>query len=484
MRNGFASLRRHFTPLGRAQSGPASARRRVIHLSPARLVAIMYAFAALLVTLAMSAFFVGLHDAALTNVGLGVRIGSGALIVVSAVLVIAAAELVLLSRRSRWEWGVVRPRCKPIVLIALLIAFLIGLYLLFAGLQTAGTHRAIVVSASLALIGVAFVGLIFFGSEAKVTLPRLGAIALALIGTGIGLWQFWYQNQYVPSRAGRAVSLKVDLLLEGKQEGHDVVRATLDYEDIGGRSVSVIGSTYTLTGSRLVRCQRPASATNVQPFFSGFLLDPQRSRFMADVWEIQPAKVLAAGKFVSDGKRLEPDVPAGRSLVFLVPHGRYQLLRFRAQLFAIPASVPLSQRRRPEYVRFKGDNYVYGFWHIDDDSWLHDLVYGREQWVVIRYEVVSQPGSEATSPDLRVTARFPNPTWTHEKPSEAQVHDLFGVVEVQPGRFANDPVSFAERQPSDASEPFAGTELALADVAEPTGRDSLPRECRPQAARP
>jgi hypothetical protein len=479
MRSGFASLLRREKPPGRASSERAFRGRRLISSSTATLVAVMYAFTAFLLALAVTATLVGLHDAALSNVSLGVRVASVALIVVGALLFVAAYELVRLSKSSRWEWGIVRPPCKPIVLVGFLAAFLLGLYVFFSALRSSGTQRAVVVSAALALIAVVVVGLLFFGSDAKVTLPRLGAIALGLIGTTIGVWEFWYQNQYVPSRAGRAVTLKVDLRLAGKQRGHDVVRATLAYEDIGGRSVSVIGSTYTLTASRVVRCQRPASATNVQPFFSGFLLDPQRSRFMADVWEIQPATVLAAGKFVSDGKRLDPDVSAGRTLVFLVPRGRYQLLRFRAQLFAIPASVPLSQRQRPQYTTFEGDNYVYGFWHIDDDSWFHDLVYGREQWIVLRYELVSRPGSRMTSPDLRVTARFPDSTWTDKRPDEDRVHDLFGVDEVAPGKFKTRSGSFAERQPSDASEPFAGTELALEDVAEPNERDSLPRDCRP-----
>jgi hypothetical protein len=36
---------------------------------------------------------------------------------------------------------------------------------------------------------------------------------------------------------------------------------------------------------------------------------------------------------------------------------------------------------------------MYGFWHVDDDSWLNDLVSGRERWVVIRYELVDPTNS-------------------------------------------------------------------------------------------
>jgi hypothetical protein len=450
-------------------------RRAVIDSSRAVLVVGIYAFAIFLLTLGVAAIAVGVHDAAIAPTSFGVTAASVVVVVVGVTLFVAGYDLIRLSKKSRWEWGVVRPPCKPVVLVAFVLTVLLGVYVFFAAIQTRGTQRLVVVSVALALIGVALAGLRVFGKDARVTLPRLGAIALALVGTTIGAWQFWYQNQYVPARAGRAVALKVSMHLAGEQRAHHVVRATVEYQDIGGRSLSVIGSAYTLTGSRVVRCHRTAAVESVRPFFSGFLLDPQRSRFMADAWEMQPATVLAAGKFVGDGKRLEPEVPSSRAFVFFVPRSRYQLLRFRAQLFAIPGSVELSPL--PQYERFAGDNYLYGYWHIEDDSWLHDLIYGRERWVVVRYELVHDPEATATSTDLRVTALFPDPTWNQRRPSEAKVHKLFGVLEVAPGRFQNareDPV-LAER-PNDASEPFADTELALEDVAAPSA-DS-PGVCR------
>ena len=178
---------------------------------------------------------------------------------------------------------------------------------------------------------------------------------------------------------------------------------------------------------------------------------------MADVFEEQPPAVLAAGKFVGDGKRLDATLSASRDLVFFVPRHRYQLLRLRAQLFAIPASVPLSQRTLPTYrYDLPRDHEVYGFWHVDDDSWVHDLVYGRERWVVLRYELVDPEHKLATqtSPDLRVTARFPAPSWTKRPPSDTRVERLFDHPEA-----------------SDASEPFADAELPLEQVGEPTAAD-------------
>jgi hypothetical protein len=222
---------------------------------------------------------------------------------------------------------------------------------------------------ALLLLAIGIAGLRFFRGDVKITVPRVGgAIAVALIGAAGGIGQFWYQNQYAPSRAGQAVALKASLQMVDERRNHYVVRATVDYEGAGGRGVSVIGSTYTLTGSRIVRCQRSATIARVAQFFQSLNLDPQRSRFMADVVEQQPATVLAVGKFVADGKRLEPNVPSRRELIFLVPRGRYQLLRFRASLFAIRGSVRLSRRTDPEYRQLGGESFMYGFWHIDDDS--------------------------------------------------------------------------------------------------------------------
>jgi hypothetical protein len=425
-----------------------------------KLVAPIYAFAALFVIVGTTSIVVGVHDAALAEASFGVTAASAVLLVVGSVLWIAVWQLLRLLRLEKWERGK-RPPCNPIVLVAFLLMFLLGAYVFFSGIGTTGPQRFVVLFAALALIGVAVIGLVSFGHDVSVTLPRLGgAVALTLLGTIVGAWEFWYQNQYIPSQAGRAVTLKVGLVQAGEQPTFDVIRATIGYEAIGGKSVSVIGSAYTLTGSRVVHCPRAPTVQRVSDFFGGLLADPQRIRFMADVREETPM-VLAAGKFVGDGKRLDPNVPAGRDLVFFVPRRRYQLLRFRAQLFAIPGSVQLSQNRPPEYEKFPGDNELYAYWHVDDDSWLHDLMYGRERWVVIRYELVDPSDEQARRNEanatpithaLRVTARFPDATWRKGMPDQRATERLFDQKPPVP-------------RPSEANEPFAGTELALDSVA-------------------
>ena len=187
----------------------------------------------------------------------------------------------------------------------------------------------------------------------------------------------------------------------------------------------MIGSTYTLTGSRVIRCERKATPEAVQGIFGGVLADPQRSRFMANVWEEQPASVLAAGRFAGDGLRLDANVPASRDLMFFVPRGRYQLLRFRAQLFAVSASIPLAERPTDKRHKLIYGKNLFVVWRVADSNWFHDLVYGREREMITRYTIVSRPTATSASPDIVVAARFPNPTWRGGVPSEASLETMF-----------------------------------------------------------
>jgi hypothetical protein len=424
-----------------------------------RAIAGIRALAAFFAVLGLAALVIGVHDFSIASASFGLTVGSSLLIVIGAVQLVAAFHLLKLGLRRTWPDGK-RPPCKQRVLVACLLTIILGVYLFLSAIGTPSGQRWFVVAFAIFVVGVAVAGLSFVRREVGLALPRVQtAVALTVAGLVIGLSEFWYQHQYAPAHLGRAVSLSAALELVGTNAGYDVVRAKLGYEAKGGRDVAVIGSTYTLTGARVVRCNRPPTPKKVQAFFRAFNVDPQRSHFMTDAWEVQPSTVLAAGKFVADGKRLDVDVPAERELVFFVPHGRYQLLRLRAQLFGIAASVPLSRTALPTYLTIPGDNDEYGIWRIDDYSWLHALVYGRRRWVVFRYELAAPPTNEHVSPDLRVTASFLHPTWSEAVPSTASLQR-----------------PFAKPAPSDSSEPFADSELALAPLAAPIPKDKCPAE--------
>src|SRR5437588_6446899 len=209
---------------------------------PARkLAGSILAFAVFLFTLAIVTGVIGIHDAALARAALGVAISSALLLLFSVDLVVAGVQLVQLSRRRRWPHGV-RPPCKPPVVIAFLATILLGIYLLLSAVKTASTQRPVVAGVALVLIAVSLVALHLFGRDVRITLTRVGTVALGLIGSTAGAWEFWYQTQYVPFHAGSAVTVGADLTLVSKQKVYDVVRATLNYEEIGGTGVSVVGS--------------------------------------------------------------------------------------------------------------------------------------------------------------------------------------------------------------------------------------------------
>jgi hypothetical protein len=127
------------------------------------------------------------------------------LLVGGILLVVVAASLDRLVRHASWK-DCKRPPCHPTVLAACLVTILFGVYVLFSGLGSPAQQRWVVVAVALLIIGAAALGLVLFGRDVELTLPRVGAaVALALLGTTIGAWEFWYQNQYVPAHAGGAV---------------------------------------------------------------------------------------------------------------------------------------------------------------------------------------------------------------------------------------------------------------------------------------
>jgi hypothetical protein len=412
---------------------------------------IAVAFAAYLAVVGLAAVVIGVHDAALAGAQLGVTAGAVVLIAAGAVDLAAAWALVRLGDGQ----------CPQRVFVAFLLTTLIGAYAFVAAIKTGGDQRPVVAAVAGLVTALALVGArIAWRDGAGGRVHVAAAVALGLLGAVIGIAEFWYQNQYVPSHLESAVALHVQLKLEAVQKNFDVIRATIDSEDIGGRNVRVIGSTYTLTGSRVIRCERKPTPAAVQGIFNGLLPDPQRSRFMANVWEEQPASVLAAGRFVGDGTRLDANVPAIRDLLFFVPHGRYQLLRFRAQLFAVSASIPLAERPPDKRHPLIYGNDLFVVWTVADSSWFHDLVYGREREVITRYALVSRPTATSASPDIFVAARFPNPTWSGAIPSGAALESMFLTI-----------------PPAAPTQPFADTELALQPIAPPAAGDYVPPAC-------
>jgi hypothetical protein len=428
-------------------------------------VAAVRCFAVFFLVAGIAALVVGIHDVMLPGGRLGVLFPAVLLVLAGVAFVGAVWQLIPIGLPRRWTDGK-QPPCEEPIPLAFFLAILLGFYVFFGALAGTGTQRAIVIGVSLVFVAVGFLGLGLFWNEIEVSIVRVGAsIALTVVGLLVGGWEFWYQNQYVPSHLDRAVAVQVSLKKLRQQGPYDVLSVTFGYQDVGGRGIVVLGSDYTLTGSAIVACPRAATPAEEAGVFGGQIPDPQRLRFTSATWEIRPASVLAAGRFVADGKRLGPGVPASRQMIFYVPHDRYQLLRLRAQVFAISTSVPLANQ--PPVPRDLHDNDLYDLWRLGGSGWFQDLVSGRRGWIVTRYELVQLPGKTTSSPDLRLTAHYPSPTWSGRAPSDAEIENLFD-----------------KQLPVESTESFADVELPVAPVGAPTAAQltKVPKSCIPRHA--
>ena len=246
-------------------------------------------FAVFFALLGLAAVVIGVHDFSIANSSFGLTAVSLVLVAIGIALGFAAwhlAELCVRHPRTARE----RPRCKARALVACALTAALGVYVFLSAVGTPSGQRPVVVVVSLLLVAAGVVGVWRLRADAGLRVRRVPAtVLLAVAGSAIGLSEFWYQNQYAPSHLGRAVSLSAELALKAKQKDYDVVHVKLGYEDIGGRDVAVVGSTFSLTGSRVVSCHRPPTPEKLQSFFQKFNVDPQRSRFMTDAWEVQPA---------------------------------------------------------------------------------------------------------------------------------------------------------------------------------------------------
>src|SRR5690242_21184737 len=122
----------------------ARPRRPVGDRPAAAAAASIYALAVFFLILGVASIVVGAHDAALAQPTLGVTAAGALLLVGGILLVIAAASLDRLVRRTPWK-SRKRPPCHATVLVACLVTILFGLYVLFSGLGSPARQRYVVV---------------------------------------------------------------------------------------------------------------------------------------------------------------------------------------------------------------------------------------------------------------------------------------------------------------------------------------------------
>lgn len=421
----------------------------------------MIAYAAFLLVYGLAQVVIGGHEVAFVAGALDVSAFGAIALAAGIVQVVAAMYLARMARGSRQSGE--RPDCNPIVPLAFAAGAIIAAYVVLAAIRTAD-HNWPVVVVGILLAGVSASGVVVFARharDAKRVGVRASGIALGLLGTAAGLAQFWYANDYSPSHVGGGIVLTTQLERVSVQDGIVTVRATIAAENVGGSSVLVLGSAYSLTGQQLVRCFRRATVKRVFGVFSGPLADPQVVRFSRYVGHDQP-RLVAAGKFLGDGLRLDPAQKLLKDYIFYVPADRFQLLGLRAQVFVIRSGIKLGiDFTRP--VLNPADGSAYEFWRADDRSWMHALITGPNRWIAVRYELGNPDRPRRINTTLRANVRFPAPSWDSGPPSIAATAALF----------SRKPLG----QTADASEPFSDAELPLGAVPTATPADAARLHC-------
>lgn len=401
---------------------------------------------------------VGCYDAFVADLSAPDRLSAFALLVAGLTMcagTIAVVHLLLGPPPAREQMA------RTVALLGSIAAFLAAVFLLASVLRTAGETQ--VPEGLLTVAAITSAGCIwFFRSGTRLTAVRIGSTFLAVLGTLAGVAQYAYSNDLASSALTHTFQLEAHLTKAGMSGDLEVVRASIAVTNSGGSAAVSVGSAYTFTGEAAFPCPRPATLRTVTSYFDFSVPDPQSLRFSRYV-ALMPARVLAAGKVLGDGARLDSGQVVKRSYLFYVEPHTFQLLALRAQVFALPAgavalgsstsdfeAMPSPQAKQWQPNR-DGDLYV--FWRVRDHSLLHALLAGPDQWLVVRYELSQAPKLPThTNPAIRATARLTPSAWAAAHPTPSGAAQLFPTLSAV----------------ASASEPFGDDELLDAPLPRTT----------------
>jgi hypothetical protein len=401
---------------------------------------------------------VGCYDGFVAGLSGPDRLSALALLVAGLTMCAGAIAVVHLMLRPAHQRAQL---ARTVALLGAIAAFLASVFLLASTLRTSGATAVPQGLLTLAAFG-SGACIWFFRSGTQLTAVRIGSTFLAVLGTLAGLAQYAYSNDIASSSLTHTFQLEAHLARAGTSGGLEVVRATIVVTNSGGSPAVSVGSAYTFTGEQAFPCSRPATLRAVTSYFDFSVPDPQALRYSRYV-ALMPARVLAAGKVLGDGARLDSGQVVTRSYLFYVPPNTFQVLALRAQVFAIPSgaialgthqgdfeSVPAAGARQWQPNR---DGDVYVFWRVRDHSLLRTLLAGPDQWLVVRYELSRAPTLPThTNPAIRATARLTPRGWSSAHPDPAAAAQLFPTLSAV----------------ASASEPFGDDELADAPLPRTT----------------
>jgi hypothetical protein len=326
---------------------------------------------------------IGAHDLALRDEAPGIRV-VGALLLASGVLLAVASFLLSRVVYRKAPMTVATGR----VALSSCLALAVGAsFFAIAELESFNKSAIVLVLAILtALAGVA--SLVFLRIVTKVTIGKVGPTIIALVGTAFAVFQFWYEQQYLPTREPPALEATAKLEPTGTvADGLRAYRVTVTLKNVGSTKVLALAGAYSVGGSKLVPLDATGTPKDVLAPFRSTAIDPYAGRFSRHSRE-EPSAVIQALKLFAENRYFEPGEELTREYAVFVPRCNYSLLRLRVHVVVAKGTL-LRMRNQaslgPGFFSDPGRLGVYGQWHIEDNSWVHDILDGKEESILVNY---------------------------------------------------------------------------------------------------
>jgi hypothetical protein len=337
-------------------------------------------------------------------------------------LLIGIVALVIAFARRGWS----APR-----LLALVTAVLVPIYLLLDHGHSDGRVVAwiwIVAASGLAAVALRRTDPPTMGVTAsKVLIGTIGFVSLSAL---VGLAQFWYTTQYLPSNEKVFLLVESKLRRLGSDGGADVVELTVRVKNISEIPAEILGSVYRVTGSSARPIDHSGSEPMtelVKPVFDGKTVSRYRR---GSSWDL-----VQTGLVVPRHWWLGAEEEFSRVALVHVPHGRYDTLRAQGEvLTAKRRSLSLDYgSERWGWVNYpnRGVRGLKVISPIDETSWLRELTRDDRELRVKWIEKSKQENRPSRFPHVRAAitrvGEEPSPQEFFEYQRQAG-ENLYGVA--------------------------------------------------------
>jgi hypothetical protein len=167
------------------------------------------------------------------------------------------------------------------------------------------------------LVGVVSVtSLIFLRLKTGVTFGKAGPVILALVGTAFGVFQFWFAQQYLPTRQPPALEVTSTLDPTGVNvNGLEAYKATVKLKNAGSTKVIALASAYTVGGSRIASNDTLPRPEDVLAPFLSTGIDPYAQRYSRHSRHLESQRIVQAAKLFAENRYFEPGEEFSRERV-------------------------------------------------------------------------------------------------------------------------------------------------------------------------